>query len=112
MKMVYFINLLNHYNLDPALFLFPKSTYTHVRSNTIEPKKDTLDVPGFIPVKHHGTILEADIKTYSCPDCISKQKEIDQLIETIKLKDEIIDAKEDALIAFRGKRENLPETGT
>lgn len=48
---------------------------------------------------------EPKIATDNCQDCISKQKEIDALRETL-------DAKEEILELLRGKRENQSPTGT
>lgn len=39
MKMVYFINLLNQYNLDPTFFLYQKNIHTHDSSNKSESKE-------------------------------------------------------------------------
>jgi len=46
-----------------------------------------------------NTAKEPEIKYFSCPDCIEKQKEIDRLSEQLKDKNELLDF-------YRGKKEN------
>lgn len=48
---------------------------------------------------------DVDLVSKVCSDCVSKQKEIDALRETL-------DAKEEVLELLRGKRENQSPTGT
>ncbi len=52
--------------------------------------------------KETNTVSEPSVKTYSCPDCIAKQKEIDALQKAL-------DAKEELLNMYRDK--NKKEEG-
>jgi hypothetical protein len=45
-----------------------------------------------------NSVSEPEIKYYSCPDCITKQQEIDRLNDQLKDKNELLDF-------YRGKKE-------
>ena len=81
MKLVYLVQLLNNTDISPNQ-LFGIST----RNEEIKPN-----------------ISEPEIKTYSCQDCISKQKEIDALQKALE-------AKEELLQMYRDKKENCSKS--
>ncbi|WP_319228470.1 hypothetical protein [Draconibacterium orientale] len=72
MKMIYFVNLLNHSNLDVSRFFYSDHTYTDVSRKNNGPE-------------------EPSIITYSCQDCIKKEKTIQDLRETISLQNELLE---------------------
>ncbi len=65
-----------------------------------EEKPKPISIPGATPVEKQ-TYFAADprVVTYSCKDCMSKQKEIDALKQALE-------AKEELLQMYREKKEN------
>lgn len=56
--------------------------------------------------ENNNTVSEPEVTTYSCPDCIQKEKEKKDLEEKLRDKEKIIEQCEELLEMYRGKKGN------
>lgn len=60
----------------------------------------------FFEEDEENSVNEPEVTTYSCPDCIQKEKEKKDLEEKLRDKEKIIEQCEELLEMYRGKKGN------